>query len=208
MSPESEYHFNFRPDTSSEGSNPADHEPMPNVRNAYYPKFCIDEFEDVEDTMRAYVRYRIAGGRMKFIESDTGSEQHYTRFPGIELEKIGDWCDDFNNVAWTMSSAKYIEWFLSTHPKPVDVRQATRFWLDRHEMLWRRQHPAPGSYEEFLQRNLVGPGKNYEDEGGYDYISHPEDTWNKGSLYRMHMLRLQAALDLTHGAEDGAYTME
>ena len=199
------------PDTSSEGSNPADHEPIPNVRNAYYPKFCIDEFEDVEDTMRAHVRYRIAGGRMKFIESDTGSEQHYTRFPGIELEKIGDWCDDFNNVApceWTMSSAKYIEWFLSTHPKPVDVRQATRFWLDRREMLWRRQHPAPESYEEFLQRNLVGSGKNYEDEDGYDYISHPEDTWDKGSLYRMHMLRLQAALDLTHGAEDGAYTME
>jgi hypothetical protein len=211
MSPESEYHFDFCPDTSSEGSNPADHEPIPNVRNAYYPKFCIDEFENVEDTMRAYVRYRIACGRMKFIESDTGSEQHYTRFPGIELEEIGDWCNDFNNVApceWSMSSAKYIEWFLSTHPKPVDVRQATRFWLDRREMLWRRQHPAPGSYEEFLQRNLVGPGKNYEDEDGYDYISHPEDTWDKGSLYRMHMLRLQAALDLTHGAEDGAYTME
>ena len=76
--PESGYHFDFRPDTSSEGSNPADHEPIPNVRNAYYPKFCIDEFEDVEDTMRAHVRYRIAGGGMKYIESDTGSEQHYS----------------------------------------------------------------------------------------------------------------------------------
>jgi hypothetical protein len=75
-------------------------------------------------------------------------------------------------------------------------------------MLWRKQHPAPGPYEEFLQRNLVGPGKNYEDEDSYDYISHPEDMWDKGSLYRMHMIRLQAAIDLTHGAEDGAYTME
>jgi hypothetical protein len=44
--PESEYHFDFRPDTSSEGSNPADHEPIPNERNEEYPKFCIDEFED------------------------------------------------------------------------------------------------------------------------------------------------------------------
>ncbi len=166
MSPESEYHFDFRPDTSSEGSNPADYEPIPIECNKGYPKFRIDEFEYTEDTMRAYVRYRIAGGRMKFREAG-GSEQHYTRFPGIELEEIGDWCDDFNNIApceWTMSSEKYIEWFLSTHPRPVDVRQATRFWLDRREMLWRKQHPAPGSFEEFLQRNLVGPGKNYEDE--------------------------------------------
>ncbi len=44
--PESEYHFDFRPDTSSEGSNPADHEPIPNERNEGYPKFCIDEFND------------------------------------------------------------------------------------------------------------------------------------------------------------------
>ena len=27
--PESKYHFDFRPDTSIEGSNPADHEPIP-----------------------------------------------------------------------------------------------------------------------------------------------------------------------------------
>jgi hypothetical protein len=107
-----------------------------------------------------------------------------------------------------MSSKEYVKLFISTHPTPVDVRQATRFWLDRREMLWQRQHPAPGSYEEFLQRNLVGPGKNYEDEDRYDYISHPEDTWDKESLYRMHIIRLQAAIDLTHGTEDGAYTME
>jgi hypothetical protein len=107
-----------------------------------------------------------------------------------------------------MCDPQYVKWFMSTHPTPVDVRQATRLWLDRREMLWRRQHPTPGSYEEFLKRNLVvGPGKNYEDEDGYDYISHPEDTWDKGSLYRMHMIRLQAAIDLIHGTEDGAYTI-
>ena len=82
---------------------------------------------------------------------------------------------------------------------PVDVRQAMRYWLDRREMLWRKQHPAPGSYEEFLQRNLVGPGKNYDDQDGYDYISHTEDTRDKGSLYRMHMIRIQAAIDLVEG---------
>ena len=65
MSPESEYHFDFRPDTSSEGSNPADRETIPNGRNEYYPKYFIDEFEDTEDYLSVYVRYRIAGGLMK-----------------------------------------------------------------------------------------------------------------------------------------------
>ena len=120
---------------------------------------------------------------MKFKESDTGNELYYARFPGIEFDEVGDWSEDRNNIApceWTMSEKEYIKLFHSNHPKPVDIRQATRFWLDRREMLWRKQHPAPGSYEEFLQRNLVGPEKNYEDEDGYDYISHPEDTWDKG----------------------------
>ena len=104
-----------------------------------------------------------------------------------------------------MGNTDYVKWFLSNHPKPVDIRQATRFWLDRREMLWRRQHPAPGSYEEFLQKDLVGPGKNYEDEDGYDYIAHPEDTDDKGSLYLMHMIRQTAAIELQHSIEDGAY---
>ena len=86
MSPESEYHFDFRPDTSSKGSNPANHEPIPNERNERYPKFCIDEFEDTEDYLGVYFPYRIAGGRMKFKESDTGNELRYTQFPGIEPE--------------------------------------------------------------------------------------------------------------------------
>jgi hypothetical protein len=75
-------------------------------------------------------------------------------------------------------------------------------------MLWRKQYPAPGSYEEFLQRNLVGTGKNYEDQDGYDYISHPEDTRDKGSLYRMHINRIQAAIDLRQSAGGGEYITE
>ena len=184
--------------TSSEGSNPADHEPIPNERNEGYPKFCIDEFEDTEDYLGVYVRYRIAGGRMKFKESDTGNELRYTQFPGIELHPVGVWTEDRNNIPpceWTMSSKEYREWFYSVHPKPVDVRQATRYWLDRREMLWRRQHPTPGSYEEFLQiKRWIGPGTKYQD--GYDYIAHQEDTEDNGSIYRMHTIRQQAAFDL------------
>ena len=141
-SPELPDNFDFRPETSSEGSNPADREPIPNARNAYYPKFCIvDEFEDLEDYMSAYVRYRIARGRMNFKESATGNELHYARFPGIELKEVRDWCEDRNNVLpceWTMCNAEYVKWFISTHPTPVDVRQATRFWLHRREQLWKR----------------------------------------------------------------------
>ena len=208
--PESEYHFDFRPDTSSEGSNPADHEPIPNEHNEGYPKFCINEFEDTKDYLGVYVRYRIAGCRMKFKESDTGNELRYTQFPGIELHPVGVWTEDRNNIPpceWTMSSKEYREWFYSVHPKPVDVRQATRYWLDRREMLWRRQHPTPGSYEEFLQiKRWIGPGTKYED--GYDYIAHQEDTEDNGSLYCMHMIRQQAAIDLQHSAEDDAYITE
>jgi hypothetical protein len=110
-SPELPDNFDFRPDMSSEGSNPTDREPIPNARNVYYSKFCIDEFEDLEDYMSAYVRYRIAGGRMKFKESATGNELHYARFPGIELKEVRDWCEDCNNIApceWTMCNAEYV----------------------------------------------------------------------------------------------------
>ena len=108
-------------------------------RNEYYPKYCVDEFKNLDDCMKTYVRYRIAGDRRKFNEADTCSEQHYTRFPGIELDEIGEWFEDRNNVApceWSMSDKDYIKWLHSTHPKPIDIRQATRFWLDRREILW------------------------------------------------------------------------
>ena len=100
-----------------------------------------------------------------------------------------------------MNSKEYREWFYSVHPKPVDVRQAMRYWLDRREMLWRRQHPTPGSYEESLKiKRWIGPGIKHAD--GYDYIAHQEDTEDGGSLYRMHMIRQQAAIDLQNSAED------
>ncbi len=103
MSPESEYHIDFRPDKSSEGSNPADHEPIPDVRNEHYPKYFIDEFNDPH-YLDVYVQYRIAGGLMKFKESDTGNEYHYAQFPGIEFIPYGVWSEDYNNIPpseWT-----------------------------------------------------------------------------------------------------------
>jgi hypothetical protein len=183
--------------------------PATNGRNEGYPKYCVDEFENLSDYMRVYVRYRIAGGKMKFRESDIGAEAHYEAWPGIELQHSGEWSQDFNNIApceWTMSHKEYAKWYLSTHPKPVDVKQATRYWLDRRHQLHRRQHPAPGSYEEFLQIR-AGNGDRYKGRG-YDYIGAPDDTWDNGSLYRMHMIRKQAAIDLTHIPDDGIYINE
>jgi hypothetical protein len=93
--PESEYAFNFRPDTSSEGSNPKDHKPIPlPARNEGFPKYCIDEFNDPH-YLDVYVQYRVVGGLMKFKESDTGNEYHYRQFPGIELEEFGVWSEDY-----------------------------------------------------------------------------------------------------------------
>ena len=207
-SSESPWHFDMCPEAGSSDSNPADNEPIPDERNEYYPKYFIDEFENLDDYLTMYARYRIAGGRMKFKESDAG-EQYYTQFAGIELDEIREWHVDRSNIApceWTMCNKEYIEWFLSAHPKPVDIREVTRYWLNRREQLWRRQHPAPESYEEFLQ-NRDGLGRNYED-GFYDYVHVPTDTWDKGSLFRMHMIRQQAAIDLKHNTEDGAYITE
>ena len=40
--------------------------------------------------MKAYVRYQIAGGRMKFKEFDIGNELRYAQFPGIEFDEVGE----------------------------------------------------------------------------------------------------------------------
>ena len=106
-----------------------------------------------------------------------------------------------------MCGKEYREWFYSVHPEAVDVCQAMRFWLDRREMLWRKQHPSPGSYEEFLQiKRWIGPGIKYED--GYDYIAHQEDTEDDGALFRMHMIREKAAFDLQISAGEHGYITE
>ena len=72
---------------------------MKNKRDKDYQRHVADESENIDDFVAVYVRYRIAGGRMKFKESDTGGEQYYTQFPGIELDEIGEWHMDRNNIA-------------------------------------------------------------------------------------------------------------
>ena len=147
---------------------------------------------------------------MKFEESDTGNEYHYNQFPGIKFLPYGEWKEDYNNIPpseQTMCYEQYREWFYSVHPAAVDVRQAMRYWLDRRVMLWRRQHPTPGSYEEFLQvKRWIGPNPKYED--GYHYIAHQEDTEDGGSLYRMHMIRQEAAFELQTSVGDREYITE
>ncbi len=147
---------------------------------------------------------------MKFKGSDTGTEHHYDQCQGLELEEIGEWHLDYNNIVpceWTICKKEYREWYLSTHPKPVDIHEATRYWLKRRTQLHRRQHPAPGSYEEFRQNKAAGNGKNYEDRR-YDYISAPQDTWDRGSIYRMYTIRQQAAIDMTQRPEEGIFINE
>ena len=102
-------------------------------RNDGYPKYNIDEFFNSADFTSMYVRYRIAGGKMKLKEEDTGRERYYEQWLGIELQDVGNWEDDYNNIApceWAMDDEKYQRWFLSVHPKTVDIREATRHWLD------------------------------------------------------------------------------
>jgi hypothetical protein len=43
---------------------------MTNERNEYYPKYFVDEFENLDDLMSVYIRYRIAVGKIKFNESE------------------------------------------------------------------------------------------------------------------------------------------
>ena len=63
------------PDLSSSDSNPTDSNPMTNERNEYYPKDFVDEFEHLDDIMSTYIRYRIAGGKMKAQSTTIPSSQ-------------------------------------------------------------------------------------------------------------------------------------
>ena len=47
--------------------------------------------------MSVYIKYRIAGGKMKLHESDIGTEHFYDQFPGIELAELRDWHLVYNN---------------------------------------------------------------------------------------------------------------
>ena len=170
-------------------------------RNQHYPKYSVDEFTNLRQTHSVYIRYRIAGGKMKWKETDTGEEELCKQWPGIELIE-GDWITDYNNIApceWTNSDSDYVLWYQSTHPKAINVREATRNWLDRREQLKRHQRCTPGSYEAYLRsKNRIGT-----------YDVHTSDTWDNGKLWRMHMIRKQSAFDMnTSNFDNGIYVAE
>ena len=89
------------------------------------------------------------------ISSDPKSREPYWHFdmcPDLSSSDSNPTTNERNEYyEWAMSNKEYTEWYLSTHPKPVDIREATRYWLNRRTQLHRRQHAAPGSYEEYRQ---------------------------------------------------------
>ena len=96
--------------------------------------------------------------------------------------------------------ADYVRWYQPTHPKAIDVREATRNWLDRREQLKRHQRCAPGSYEAYLRdKNRIGT-----------FDAHTPDRWDNGKLWRMHMIQQkQAAFDMnTSSFDNGIYIAE
>ena len=124
-----------------------------NERNEDYPKYSVDEFMSLDKPNIVYIRYRIAGGKMKMRVNDNRAEEHYKQWPCIELID-GDWESDYNNLEpceWTNSNQDYVQWYQFTHPKPIDVREATRNWLDRRAQL----HRKPGSYEAYLRAKNI-----------------------------------------------------
>ena len=103
--------------------------------NPSYPKYSVDERMNLSETHSVYIRYRIAGGKMKWKETDTGEEELYKQWPGIELIE-GDWNTDYNNIApceWTNSDSDYVRYGgTSRHiPKPSTcMKQRATGWTD------------------------------------------------------------------------------
>jgi hypothetical protein len=79
----------------------------------------------------------------------------------------------------------YRDWYENTHPQPHSLDQAIEYWINRRRQLKRCQANPPLSYEVFLHANQPAEG-------------HPaNDTWDYGQLYRLHMIRAQAAQDIS-----------
>ena len=127
------------------------------------------------------------GGRRRYVHTDTGDEQFYSdRQPGLQLED-GNWSEDYNYIRPRQSSIRddaYRAWYETTHPRPYTLNGAIEYWINRRKQLQRCQANHPLSYEAFLRANQPAEG-------------HPaDDTWDYGQLFRLHMIRAQAAQDL------------
>ena len=67
---------------------------------------------------------------------------------------------------------------------PYTLDGAIEYWINRRRQVQRCQVNHPLSYEAFLHANQPAE-------------VHPaDDTWDHGQLYRLHMIRAQAAQDL------------
>ena len=131
-----------------------------------------------------YLCYLEDGGRRRQVLTDTGNETVYSQWqPGLQLEE-GNWLEDYNYIRPGPSSLRdeaYREWYETTHPRPYTVDVAIEYWTNRRRQLQRCQANHPLSYEAFLHANQPAEG-------------HPaNDTWDYGQLYRLHMIRAQAA---------------
>jgi hypothetical protein len=149
-----------------------------------------------------YARYRLVGGLRKFKPEDhDGTEYYYDQWPNIVLEE-GDWHEDFNNLPPNelYEDDDYIRWYRSTHPKPTSLREAIRNWLDRRQQLARRRECNPGTYERHLRDNDRGVKPRADGRN--------PDIWDDGALYRSHMIRQQAAMDLEESSNDRIFVNE
>ena len=102
---------------------------------------CIfDALVDRWTALEVYNLYRSNGGKMKFFPEDDGMEEYYRTWPNVQFEE-GNWEEDYNNIEpcnWTSVRNPYMAWYLSTHPKPTDLSEAKRNWIDRRQQLHRQ----------------------------------------------------------------------
>ena len=107
--------------------------------------------------------------------------------PGLQLEE-GEWLDDYNYIRPGESSIRdeaYRNWYETTHPRPYSLDQAIEYyWVNQRRQLQRYQANHPLSYKAFLRANQPTEGH------------FADDTWDYGQLYRLHMIRAQAAKDI------------
>jgi hypothetical protein len=134
--------------------------------------------------LHQYLCYLADGGRRRYVLTDTGDETVYSQWqPGLQLEE-GNWREDYNYIRPGQSSLRdeaYREWYETTHPRPYTLEVAIEYWSNRRRQLRRCQANHSLSYEAFFRANQPAEG-------------HPaNDTWDYGQLYRLHMIRAQAA---------------
>jgi hypothetical protein len=70
---------------------------------------------------------------------------------------------------------------------PHSLAQAVTYWTNRRRQLERCQANHPRSYEIFLSVKQSAGGS----------AKPPDDTWDNGQLYRLHMIQAQAARDVS-----------